>query len=225
MIPLSLQRYERSWPSSPKGSQFCQPGAPPRDTGTRRAPEPCKGAIAVNTALEAIDKIRDTADAHERFFLVEVMGRHSGFIALDVGIGGGAEEVLIPETKTNLSAIYKQLHEGQEKGKKSSILVVAEGDEAGGAVEIAKKLKKISGSEYRVVVLGHLQRGGSPTALDRCLATELGAYAVEMLLKGQSGVCVGKVAGRLKPTSLKQAVTKKKKLNSFLLNLISILAT
>lgn len=117
---------------------------------------------AVNTALEAIDKIRDTAESHERIFLVEVMGREAGFIALDVGISGGAEDVLVPEIKTNLKAICKHLCAAKEAGKTSSIIIVAEGEEEGGAFQIAEKLKEMSGNEYRVVVLGHLQRGGTP---------------------------------------------------------------
>jgi len=180
---------------------------------------------AVNTALEAIDKIRDTADAHGRFFLVEVMGRQAGFIALDVGIGGGAEEVLVPETVTNLGAVARRLRAGRQKGKTSSILIVSEGDDAGGAFSVAKKLKKLSGADYRVVVLGHLQRGGSPTAQDRRIATELGAFAVQTLRKGKTGVAVGTVGGKLKTVSLKDAFTKKKKLDPFLLKLVPILAT
>jgi 6-phosphofructokinase 1 len=108
---------------------------------------------AVNTALEAIDKIRDTADAHERFFLVEVMGRNAGFIALDVGISGGAEEILVPETKTSIKSLCDRLCAGKKKGKTSSIVIVAEGEEAGGAFQVAEKLKAMSGNEYRVVVL------------------------------------------------------------------------
>ncbi len=180
---------------------------------------------AINTALECIDKIRDTADAHERFFLVEVMGRKAGFIALDVAVSGGAEEVLIPETKTRVKDICERLCAGKKKGKMSSIIVVAEGDEEGGAFKIAEELKKMSGNEYRVVVLGHLQRGGVPTAADRLLAAELGAFAVEQLMKGKSGVAVGKVNDQLITTPLKYTWTKRKKLNPFLLKLVPILAT
>lgn len=179
---------------------------------------------AVNTALEAIDKIRDTADSHERFFLIEVMGRHAGFIAIEVGIGGGAEEVLIPETKSDLSRLSRRLIEGKRKGKTSSIVIVAEGEEEGNAFQIAEKLKKVCQIESRVVVLGHVQRGGNPTARDRSLATELGAYAVEALRNGKTGVCVGKIGGMLKTTPLKTAFSKKKKPNSFLLKLIPILS-
>jgi len=179
---------------------------------------------AINTALDAIDKIRDTAEAHERFFLVEVMGRHSGFISLEVGIGGGAEEILIPETKTSLRAVCDKLDASHQKGKTSSIIIVAEGDEEGGAFEVAGKLKKMSGHEYRVVVLGHLQRGGSPTAADRRLATELGAYAVERLQRGASGVAVGRIGCQRKTTSLRDTCRKKKKLDAFLLRILPALA-
>ena len=180
---------------------------------------------AVNTALDAIDKIRDTADSHERYFLVEVMGRHSGFIALDTGIAGGAEEILIPETKTQIKEVCERLCAGKKRGKSSSIIIVAEGDHEGGAFKVAEKLKKMSGNQYRVVVLGHLQRGGAPGAADRILASELGSFAVDQLLKGRSGVAAGKVKGKLIVTPLKQAWNKKKGLNRYLLNLLPVLAT
>jgi 6-phosphofructokinase 1 len=150
---------------------------------------------AVNTAVGAIDKVRDTADAHERFFLVEVMGRHSGQLALTVGMAGGAEEILIPETPPNIRAVCERLCAGRRRGKTSSIIVVAEGVE-GGALGVAKQLKKLSRNEYRVCILGHIQRGGSPTAADRCLATRLGASAVKAILDGASGKMVGEVGGR-----------------------------
>jgi len=179
---------------------------------------------AINTAREAIDKVRDTADAHERFFLIEVMGRHAGFIALDVAVAGGAEAVLLPECKTDLKAIARDLSEARKKGKTSSIVIVAEGEEEGGAQEISEKLKKLSQCDYRHVVLGHIQRGGSPTARDRILATKLGAYSVECLLDGQSGVAVGEVHDELTITSFEDAVSKKKPLDSYLQKLIPILS-
>jgi 6-phosphofructokinase 1 len=178
---------------------------------------------AVNTALDAIDKIRDTADSHERFFLVEVMGRHAGFIALHVGICGGAEDILIPETKTHIKDVCRRLCEGRRLGKTSSIVVVAEGEEQGGAYEIAEKLKKLSGIEYRVVVLGHIQRGGSPTAADRLLASELGAFAVHVLMKGKSGVAVGKISDKLLTVPLVSAFSKEKFPPMHLLRLARIL--
>lgn len=179
---------------------------------------------AVNTALEAIDKIRDTADAHERFFLIEVMGRHAGFIALDVAVSAGAEEVLIPETREKIEHLGKRLIASEKRGKLSNILVVAEGSLHGGAFETAKKLQKVTGHDYKVVVLGHMQRGGSPTAADRILASELGSYAVEQLLKGKTGLAVGKRSGVLVTTTLKDAVTLRKKVSPYLLGLLPVLS-
>lgn len=180
---------------------------------------------AVNTALQAIDKIRDTADSHERFFLIEVMGRDAGFIGLQAGIAGGVEEIMIPETKMTVKDIHKRLCAGRDKGKNSTIMVVSEGDEEGRAVDIAHKLKALSPVDYKVVVLGHTQRGGSPTAADRLLATELGAFAVEQLIKGKSGVAVGKSKGRLVLIPLKDTWSKKKSLDPFLLKLLPLLSS
>ena len=179
---------------------------------------------AVNTALTAIDRIRDTAEAHERFFVVEVMGRRAGFIALAVGIAGGAEDILLPETPTDLAAISGRLCQARAKGKTSSILVVAEGDDEGGAFRIAEQLSQRSGCEHRVVVLGHLQRGGSPTAQDRVLAAKLGAFAVEVLGRGDTGVMVGEVRGELVTTPFAATWQRKKPLDQVLLTLIPILA-
>jgi len=173
---------------------------------------------AVNTAMEAIDKIRDTADSHERIFLVEVMGRHSGFIALSVGACGGAEEILVPERPFEVEAICRRLLEGRKQGKTSSIVVVAEGDETGGAVKLAQQLQSLSKHEFRVVILGYLQRGGSPTAADRLLATKLGAYAVELFLDGTTGVMAGEVGGQLRTTPLRETWERKKPLDSYLLS-------
>lgn len=179
---------------------------------------------AVNTALEAIDKIRDTADAHERFFLIEVMGRHAGFIALDVAVSAGAEEVLLPESRENIRSLGKRLIASEKSGKLSNILVVAEESFHGGAAETASKLSAITGHDYRVVVLGHMQRGGSPSAADRILASELGAFAVNQLRLGKSGIAVGKCNGRLVTTSLKSAITRQKKISPYLRSLIPILS-
>jgi 6-phosphofructokinase 1 len=172
---------------------------------------------AVNTALEAIDKVRDTADSHERFFLVEVMGRHSGFIALQVGISAGAEEILIPERPFSVKDVCQRLCAGKARGKTSSILVVAEGSEAGGAFRLAEELKQLSKNEYRVVILGYLQRGGSPTAADRLLGTKLGAHAVDLLLAGKTQVMAGEIGGKLSATSLRESFERKKALDGYLL--------
>ncbi len=178
---------------------------------------------AVNTALDAIDKVRDTADAHERFFLVEVMGREAGFIALAVAVAGGAEAVLVPEQKADLADLGSRLADWRRKGKMSSILVVAEGNMHGGAYEIAEKLKKASTLDYRVVVLGHIQRGGVPTSNDRILATRLGAFAVDLILAGRTGVMAGEMNGALVEVPLKQAFSRKKALDEYSLALVDAL--
>ncbi|MEK7793677.1 MAG: 6-phosphofructokinase, partial [Candidatus Hydrogenedentota bacterium] len=153
---------------------------------------------ALNTAIEAIDRIRDTAGSHERVFFVEVMGRGSGYIAIMSAIAGGAEHVLVPETPTSIETLIARIKQGQETGKTSHIIVVAEGDEAGGAMEIARKVE--AGSDIRgtrVTVIGHLQRGGGPTAFDRILASRMGVFAVEKLLAGEAGKMVGIRGGQL----------------------------
>jgi len=147
---------------------------------------------AVNTALEAIDKIRDTAHSHERIALVEVMGRAKGAIALEVGLGGGAEAILIPEAPFQIEKICQKILAGVQRGKRSCIIVVAEG--AARAADVARKIREITGLDPRVTVLGYVQRGGSPTSLDRVLASRLGAAAVDLLLSGESNKMVG-VAG------------------------------
>jgi 6-phosphofructokinase 1 len=179
---------------------------------------------AVNTAMEAIDKIRDTAASHDRLFYVEVMGRDAGFIALDVGISSGAEYILIPEEKTDIEALREELE--VLRGRKPSVLiVVAEGEEQGGAFSIAQKVKGAAGYDYRVCVLGHVQRGGSPTAHDRLLASRLGVAAVESLLEGRMNVMVGEVHGRIAFTPLHETWSKRKVVDSDLWRVAAILAT
>ncbi|MBK6609501.1 MAG: 6-phosphofructokinase [Sphingobacteriales bacterium] len=148
---------------------------------------------AMNTVVEAIDKIRDTADSHDRLFFIEVMGRDAGFIALPCGIATGAEAVLIPESITNLKNLVKTLKYGWKHKKTSSIVIVSEGDEAGGAFDIVKKVKPRLGNRYdiRVTILGHIQRGGNPSCFDRVLASRMGVAAVEGLLEGQNKMMVG----------------------------------
>jgi 6-phosphofructokinase 1 len=179
---------------------------------------------AINTAVVAIDKIRDTAESHERVFFLEVMGRHAGFIALEVGIGGGAEEILVPEHATNLRAVCDRLASAIARGKGTGIIVVAEGDEAGGAFDVARKVKEVTGRDFRVTVLGHLQRGGWPSARDRVLATKLGAFAVDVLEGGEPGVMVGEVRGELVTTPFDETSAKKKSLDPYLWSLIGPLA-
>ena len=179
---------------------------------------------AVNTAMEAIDKIRDTAASHDRLFYVEVMGRDAGFIALDVGISSGAEFILIPETRTNVQDLKVEL-ESLKKIKSSALIIVAEGEVEGGAFGLAEQIKDAAGYDYRVTVLGHIQRGGSPSARDRLLASRLGVAAVEALLEGQTNVMVGEIHGRIAFTRLKDSWTNKKIVDNDLWRLAAILAT
>ncbi|MCD6450861.1 MAG: 6-phosphofructokinase [Acidobacteria bacterium] len=179
---------------------------------------------AVNTALDAIDRIRDTALSFERIFFIEVMGRLSGFIALEVGISSGAEEVLLPELKTDIDEICRDIREGLRRGKRSYIIIVAEGDEQGGAFTVAEKVKKKIDIDYRVCILGHVQRGGAPTAIDRILASKLGSKAVETLLEGVRGVMVGEVNRELVTTPFPDTWKKKKPIDEELVRLIKVLS-
>ena len=143
---------------------------------------------AVNTVVDAVDKIRDTASSHNRLFFIEVMGRDAGFIALRSGIAGGAEDILVPETVTYIDELVEILEKGFRKNKKSGVIIVAEGDDAGGAFDVARKVKeKCPNYDTRVTILGHIQRGGSPSAFDRILATRYGVKAVELLMKKRYG--------------------------------------
>ncbi len=165
-------------------------------------------STAVDTALDAIDKIRDTGHSMERIFVVEVMGRHSGYIAIQVALGSGAENVIIPEIKFNYDTMYHEIVAGRKKGKVSWIVVVAEG--AGGAPEVAQKITEVTGFETRSVVLGHIQRGGNPTAADRVLATRLGAKAVDLLLNGKYGKAVGVLQDEINVVALNKAMKSRK---------------
>ncbi|MCI4626223.1 MAG: 6-phosphofructokinase [Candidatus Magnetoovum sp. WYHC-5] len=179
---------------------------------------------AVQTAIEAIDKIRDTADAHERVFLIEVMGRHAGFIALDSGIAGGAESILIPEVDTEVNRCATMFLDGFKKGKTSSIIVVAEGNSLGRVTNVANRLKETTGIDAKVVIIGHVQRGGSPMVGDRVLASKLGVYAVEMMIEGQDNVMAGEINGQCTLTSIDDAVNNRKLIDPFKLKIASILA-
>ncbi len=180
---------------------------------------------AVNNALDAIDKIRDTAESFSRVFLIEVMGRNCGAIALNVGIACGASAILLPETKTDLKSVADRIIEGRRAGKTSSIIIVAEGDELGNASQIAEKLSSLINEKCRVSVLGYIQRGGNPTRMDRILATRLGVYAVEHLIRGVTDVMLGEVNGQIVATPLEDTWTKKKPLDQWLVDLIDELAT
>ncbi|MDX2001217.1 MAG: 6-phosphofructokinase [Chitinophagales bacterium] len=180
---------------------------------------------AINTAMEAIDKIRDTAASHDRLFFVEVMGRDAGFIALRSGLGGGAEAVLVPEYETDIDALIAKLDKGKHGKKTSSIVVVAEGDDAGGAFEIAALVKqKLDYYDIKITVLGHVQRGGNPTCMDRVLASRLGAAAVKALLEGQNRVMAGVIHKDVVFTPFEKAVKHHVEMNMDLLNLVDILS-
>ncbi len=181
---------------------------------------------AVNTAVEAIDKIRDTAEAHDRLFLIEVMGRDAGYIAIHSGIASGAENVLIPERKTDVDEIVKSLKEKEKRKKLVNLIIVAEGDEFGGANDLSVYLKdKIPTLEVRVCILGHIQRGGSPTCTDRVIASRMGFHAVECLIEGKHNVFVGIVNNKMHYIPLNEAVKKKQKINQELINIVKILST
>jgi 6-phosphofructokinase 1 len=158
---------------------------------------------AVNTALEALDKIRDTATSHERVFVVEVMGRARGFIALEVGIGAGAEVILIPEIKYDIEDVYQRLIESHRKGKKSGIIVMSEG--AGDCTYLTEAIQENTGFEVRLARLGHVQRGGSPTAFSRFLACKMGAASIEFLLNGIKRDMTAIQGGRIVPVDLEYA--------------------
>jgi 6-phosphofructokinase 1 len=180
---------------------------------------------AVNTALDAIDKIRDTADAHDRIFFIEVMGRDSGYIAIQSGIGGGAEMVMVPETQSSMEDVIETLKEGWQRLKTSSIIVVAEGDEEGGANAVATRTKHyIPQGDIKVTLLGHIQRGGAPTAYDRILASRLGVAAVEGLIAGRKNVMAGLLNNEVVYTPFKETITKKKPIHPDLIRLVDILS-
>ncbi len=178
---------------------------------------------AVNTAMDAIDRIRDTADSHNRTFFVEVMGRDAGFIALNVGLGGGAEAILIPE-RSDEKDWMDQLFAHNKRKKSFSIIVVAEGEEEGGALKIAETVKqRYPDADPRVTILGHIQRGGKPSSADRLLATRIGSGAVEALLKGEKNVACGIINDQITLTPFEIAIQGKKQISEELLRLIQVL--
>lgn len=182
---------------------------------------------ALNTAVEAIDKIRDTASSHNRLFFVEVMGRDAGFIALNAGVGAGAEEILIPEEDLGLDRLLESLKRSKNSGKSSSIVVIAEGDKIGKNVFELKDYVEENMPEYdvRVSVLGHMQRGGSPSCFDRVLASRLGVKAVESLLEGKSNYMVGLLNDKVALTPLDQAIKGHAEINLELLRVSDIMTT
>jgi 6-phosphofructokinase 1 len=181
---------------------------------------------AVNTAVEAIDKIRDTAEAHDRLFIVEVMGRDAGYIALHSGIGTGAEHILIPERKTDVEAVLASLQEKEKRKKLVNIVVVAEGDDFGGGTDLANLIKeRIPNFDIRVAILGHIQRGGSPSSMDRLIASRMGYSAVECLIEGKHNQMVGIMNNKMHFTPLDKAVKAKQKISDEWLKIVKILAS
>lgn len=189
---------------------------------------------AVNTVIDAINKIRDTASSHERTYVIEVMGRHAGHIAATTGLAGGAEVVLIPEVTPDLNLVCERVIDTHRRGKSHCIIVVAEGlfdgspggqgPHEGSAIRVGQTILECTGFETRITILGHLQRGGAPTVLDRVMATLLGAKAVELLLEGQAGLMVGYVNGQAVASPLKEALESKKPVDLELLRMADILA-
>ncbi|MBD3367006.1 MAG: 6-phosphofructokinase [Candidatus Eisenbacteria bacterium] len=180
---------------------------------------------AANTALESIDKIRDTAASHDRMFFIEVMGRACGALGLSVGLAGGAEAILIPEIPYDLDRLCRTLEHGRERGKTSFIIVVSEGVTEGGAREVAEGVKSQLGVGYRVNVLGHIQRGGAPTAFDRQLASRLGRAAVETLLAGGSSAMTGVSCGRVQLVPLRETWEKKSEIDEELLTVAEVVGS
>lgn len=177
---------------------------------------------AINTATEAIDKIRDTADSHGRVFIIEVMGRHAGFIAMNVGISTGAEFIAVPETVTNMDLLYQRI---LKQGKhRRTIVIIGEGGEMGGAAEISKILEEKYEVNTKVTILGHIQRGGSPTVRDRVLASHLGIAAVDALIEGLTDIMIGRTNHEIEYTPLVDTWTKQKPLDGYLLELADMLA-
>jgi len=179
---------------------------------------------AINTVIDAVDKIRDTAESHDRVFIVEVMGRDAGLIALRSGIGSGAEAILIPETKNDIKKLIDRL-KASRKDKSSKIIIVAEGDESGGAYKVAEILKEFFPQfDMRVSILGHMQRGGSPTCMERVNASIMGYNAVQALLQGKHGVMIGIVNKQVTYTPFEKAIKHTQALNADMLKMMEILS-
>ncbi|PIE53810.1 MAG: 6-phosphofructokinase [Dethiosulfovibrio peptidovorans] len=177
---------------------------------------------ALNTALEAVKKLRDTASSHDRLFIVEVMGREAGFLALNVAVASGAEFVVVPERKLDVGFLCERLHQSRKAGKQHSLIIVAEG--AISAVRLKEELKDTGGYDARVTVLGYIQRGGSPTSFDTILASRMGAFAVENLLEGGRGIMIGSLCHRMVAAPLSLSWEGRKPLNPELIELIDTLS-
>ncbi|MDL2263238.1 6-phosphofructokinase [Synergistaceae bacterium OttesenSCG-928-I11] len=176
---------------------------------------------ACNTALQCIQKLRDTASSHERLFIVEVMGRAAGFLALEAAVAAGAECVLVPEQPFDIEQLCKKLHYAKERGKTHSLIIVAEGVMP--ASELAHKLKDTASYDARIIVLGHIQRGGSPSSFDAVLASRLGGGAIEALLRGEYGTMVGRTSGKIVTNPIQVAWEEKKGLDADMMTLVDIL--
>jgi 6-phosphofructokinase 1 len=176
---------------------------------------------ACNTALQCVEKLRDTASSHERLFLVEVMGRNAGFLALEVAVAAGAEYVLLPEKPFNIEELCKKLNYAHQRGKTHTLIIVAEGVMT--ASDLSSQLKDTGGYSARIVVLGHLQRGGSPSSFDAVLASRLGGGAVEDLIRGETGVMVGRNSGKVETRPIQYSWETKKDLDEDMLSLVEIL--
>lgn len=177
---------------------------------------------AVNTVVDAIDKVRDTATSHERTYVIEVMGRDAGHIALWAGLADGAESILVPEAAFNMDELVERLERGYKRGKKHSIIIVAEGVASGRA--IGEKIKERTGFETRITVLGHIQRGGSPTALDRVIASRMGAKAVDLLLAGEQGKMIGVKGNEMVTLNMSEALSQPPAMNMEMHRLAGMLA-
>ncbi len=179
---------------------------------------------AINSALDAVDRIRDTAASLERLFFIEVMGRCAGYIGLAVGLAGGAEDILIPEKPTDIDALAQKIQDNTKKGKRANIIIVSEGNEAGNAFTIAEKVKTITKQSYRLTVLSYIQRGGAPTANDRILASKLGCAAIDAIGKNIFGCMVGEIDKKIMYTPFIETYTKKKKIDLGIVKIIEILS-
>ena len=173
---------------------------------------------AVNTALSAVQKLRDTASSHDRLFIVEVMGRHAGFLALEVAVSTGAEYVVVPELKLDIGKLCESLHYSRKRGKTHSLIILAEGVMSG--ADLRSELQDTGGYDARVTVLGYIQRGGSPTSFDTVLASRMGAFAVESLLEGKSAAMVCSLGGQVELCSFSEGREAKKRLSPELLSLV-----
>jgi 6-phosphofructokinase 1 len=180
---------------------------------------------AINTVVDAVDKIRDTAGSHNRLFFIEVMGRDAGFIALRSGIATGAEDILIPETETSMDELIDKIRYNRRESKTSGIIIVAEGEKEGGAYEVAKKVTdRFSEYSTRVTILGHIQRGGSPSCMDRVLASTLGYQAVKAILDGHTRVMVGQINKKIVLTPFEKATKHHQQINQQMLDMARILS-